>query len=181
MVKSNVREERTVSLPQRHRLLFSTSHPKSLPIADSPEEPRELSSRTQQKQMSDDTFAEHVSAKTLGLVNSILSPGDVTKLCSEKHLLLHWYLSLLALTCCWLPCRPAGPPAPVSPGAAGWGWSGSSFGLSDRVWLSLFARQSLRGSDPALKLLGWYETLGGSYWPWEDEIGGVGSGLVRLW
>lgn len=34
--------------------------------------------------MSDDTFAEHVSAKTLGLVNSILSPGDVTKLCSEK-------------------------------------------------------------------------------------------------
>lgn len=43
MVKSSVSDERTVSLPQRHRLLFSTSHPNSFPMTDSPEEPRELS------------------------------------------------------------------------------------------------------------------------------------------
>lgn len=45
MVKSSVREERTVSLPQRHRLLFSTSHPNSLPMTDSPVEPSELVAR----------------------------------------------------------------------------------------------------------------------------------------
>ena len=50
MVKSNVRDERTVSFPQRHRLLFSTSQPNSFPIIDSPEEPRELPQIQQHKQ-----------------------------------------------------------------------------------------------------------------------------------
>lgn len=80
------------------------------------------------------------------------------------------------LTCCWLPCRPVGPPALASPGGAEWGWNGSSFGLSGRVWPCQFARLSLRGWDPAPRLRGWFEKLGGSYWPWGEQIGVVGSG-----
>lgn len=42
MVNSRVKEERTVSFPQRHKLLFSTSQPNNRPITDSPEEPSVL-------------------------------------------------------------------------------------------------------------------------------------------
>lgn len=79
-------------------------------------------------------------------------------------------------TCCWPPCRPGGPPAPGSPGGAGWGWSGSSFGLSDPVWPCPFARLSLPGSGPAPRPRGWSETLAGSCWPWGVEMLDVRSG-----
>ncbi len=36
MVNSSVKDERTVSFPQRHKLLFSTSQPNNRPITDSP-------------------------------------------------------------------------------------------------------------------------------------------------
>lgn len=42
MVNSRVKEERTVSFPQRHKLLFSTSQPNNRPITDSPVEPSAL-------------------------------------------------------------------------------------------------------------------------------------------
>lgn len=76
------------------------------------------------------------------------------------------------LTCCWPPCRPAGLPAPESPGEAGWGWSDSSSGSGVPVWLSQFAHQSRRGWDREPRLLGWYETLAGSYWPKNEELEG---------
>jgi len=95
--------------------------------------------------------------------------------CTENTCGLCFVFLWAALTCCWLPCRPVGPPAPASPGGAEWGWSDSNSGLSDRVWPSPFARLSPRGLDPALRLLGWYETLGGSYWPWGVAEVGLGN------
>lgn len=73
------------------------------------------------------------------------------------------------LTCCLLLCRPVDPPAPASPGVAAWGWSGSSFGLSVPIWLCQSAHQNLPGSDPAPRPQGWFETLGGSCWPWQGQ------------
>lgn len=138
MVKRSVSEERTVSLPQRHRLLFSTSHPNSLPMTDSPVEPNEL---VQDRHIFD---------------AMVLMWFDTLLLCNQ-------------LTCCLLLCRPVDPPAPASPGAAVWGWNGSSFGLSDPVGLCQSAHQNLPGSDPAPRPLGWFETLGESCWPWRGE------------
>lgn len=90
---------------------------------------------------------------------------------SERHTDILWQL-----TCCWLPCRPAGPPAPASPGGAGWGWSGSSFGSGDQVWPCPSARLSPRGSDPVQRLQGWFEMPGGSYWPWGGKTEAAGWG-----
>lgn len=67
MVKSSVSDERTVSLPQRHRLLFSTSHPNSFPMTDSPEEPRELKQK--------DTRKRHLLRSTLASVPACCLPA----------------------------------------------------------------------------------------------------------
>ncbi len=135
MVNSRVKDERTVSFPQRHKLLFSTSQPNNRPITDSPEEPNVLLWRKK------------------------------TKLFSTSFLckLLHWIQELP--TCCWLLCMPAALPAPVSPDAAVQEWIGSSSGWDGLDGLSLSAHQSQPGSNLTPMPPGLSGKPGENYWP----------------